>query len=113
MKRFDKGYIYSSLLTDLFYSIVVVFVFLKDFFLDEEAAPEDIAAATPIFAIGFIVVYLCFVAYRILYYRTSGYELTDKEIKCSRGVLFRKRSGPYGRGAGGYGHRELYGQYRR
>ncbi len=92
MKRFDKGYIYSSLLTDFFYSAFLVFIFLKDFFFNEESNPEDIAAATPIFVIGFIVIYLCFVAYRIMYYRTSGYELTDKEIKCNRGVLFRKRS---------------------
>ena len=92
MKRFDKGYIYSSLLTDLLYSIFVVFVFLKDLFLDEESNLKDIAAAIPVFVIAFLVVYLCFVVYRILYYRTSGYELTDKEIKCNRGVLFRKRS---------------------
>lgn len=92
MKRFDKGYIYSSLLTDFFYSVVLVFIFLKDFFFNEESKPEDIAAAIPFFVIGYIVIYLCFVAYRILYYRTSGYELTDNEIKCNRGVLFRKRS---------------------
>ena len=92
MKRFDKGYIYSSLLTDFFYSIVLVFIFLKDFFFNEESKPEDVVAAIPFFVIGYIVIYLCFVAYRILYYRTSGYELTDNEIKCNRGVLFRKRS---------------------
>jgi len=92
MKRFDKGYIYSSLLTDFFYSVVLVFIFLKDFFLNEESKPEDIAAAIPFFVIGYIVIYLCFIVYRILYYRTSGYELTDNEIKCNRGVLFRKRS---------------------
>ena len=92
MKKFDKGYIYSSLLSDLFSSLVILFIFLKDFFLDEEAKPEDIQAAIPIFAIAFVVIYLCFAVYRILYYKTSGYELTEKEIKCSRGVLFRKRS---------------------
>lgn len=92
MKRFDKGYIYSALLTDFFYSIVAVFVFLEDFFLNEESNPEDIAAAIPFFVIGFIVIYLCLFIYRILYYRTSGYELTECEIKCKRGVLFRKRS---------------------
>lgn len=92
MKRFDKGYIYSSLLSDLFGSLVVVFIFLKDFFLNDESNPEDIKAAIPFFVIGFAVVYLCFIVYRILYYKTSGYELTEKEIKCNRGVLFRKRS---------------------
>ncbi len=92
MKRFDKGYIYSSLLSDLFSSLVILFIFLKDFFLDEEAKVEGITAALPIFAVAFIVIYLCFIAYRILYYKTSGYELTEKEIICNRGVLFRKRS---------------------
>ena len=92
MKRFDKGYIYSSLLSDFFGSLVILFIFLKDFFLDEEANPSDFVAAIPLFVIGFIVVYLCFFIYRILYYKTSGYELTESEIKCNRGVLFRKRS---------------------
>ena len=92
MKRFDKGYIFSSLLSDLFSSLVIVFIFLKDFFLDENAKTEDIMAAIPYFVIGFAVVYLCFIVYRILYYKTSGYELTENEIKCNRGVLFRKRS---------------------
>lgn len=92
MKKFDKGYIYSSLLSDLFSSLVVVFIFLKDFFFNDESNPEDIKAAISFFVIGFAVVYLCFIVYRILYYKTSGYELTENEIKCNRGVLFRKRS---------------------
>ena len=92
MKKFDKGYIYSSLLPDLFSSLVVVFFFLEDIILNDEAKIEDIIAAIPIFVIAFIVIYLCFIAYRILYYKTSGYELTEREIKCNRGVLFRKRS---------------------
>ncbi len=92
MKKFDKGYIYSGLLSDLFGSLVIVFIFLKDFFLGDETNPEDIMAAIPIFVIAFIVIYLCLIVYRILYYKTSGYELTEKEIKCNRGVLFRKRS---------------------
>ena len=92
MKRFDKGYIYSSLLSDFFHSIVIVFIFLKDFFLDEDANPEDITAAIPFFVVAFVVIYLFLTVYRILYYKTSGYELTETEIKCNRGVLFRKRS---------------------
>ena len=92
MKKFDKGYIFSSLLSDLFGSLVIVFIFLKDFFLNDESNPEDIKAAIPFFVIGFAVVCLCFIVYRILYYKTSGYELTENEIKCNRGVLFRKRS---------------------
>ncbi len=92
MKRFDKGYIYSSLLSDLFGSFVVMFVFFKDMLVDDTANMADIIAATPFLVIGFFVIYTCFIVYRILYYKTSGYELTEKEIKCNRGVLFRKRS---------------------
>ncbi len=92
MKRFDKGYIYSSLLSDLFGSLVLVFAFLQNFFLDDEAKTEDIIAKLPVFVIAFAVIYLCFIVYRIMYYKTSGYELTETEIKCNRGVLFRKRS---------------------
>ena len=91
MKRFDKGYIYSNLLSDLFSSLLIVFFFLLDYF-EEEAKAEDMYVILPIFAIGLVLVYLCFIAYRILYYKTSGYELTEREIKCNRGVLFRKRS---------------------
>ena len=92
MKRFDKGYIYSALLSDFFGCLVILFIFLKDFFLDDEAKAEDIIAAIPFFAIAFIVIFLCFIVDRIMYYKTSGYELTETEIKCKRGVFFRKRS---------------------
>ncbi len=92
MKRFDKGYIYSSLLLDLFSSFVISFAIFGDSFLDEDTNTEIIVAALPIFVVAFALFYLCFVAYRIMYYRTSGYELTENEIKCKRGVFFRKRS---------------------
>ena len=92
MKRFDKGYIYSSLLMDLFSTFVILFVFLEDFFFSEESKPEDITVAIPLFVIAFAVVYLCFIAYRVLYYRASGYELTENEIICKRGVFIKKRS---------------------
>lgn len=92
MKRFDKGYVYYSLLSNLFSSFFVVFVFLQELFIGEETGAEDIVAALPIFAIAMAVVYLGLTAYSILYYRTSGYELAEREIKCKRGVLFRKRS---------------------
>ena len=90
MKKFDKGYIYSNLLSDLFASLVMVFVFFMDMF--EEASAEYTNVTLLIMAIAFLVIYLCFVVYRILFYKTSGYELTETEIKCNRGVLFRKRS---------------------
>ena len=92
MKRFDKGYIYSSLVSDLFCSFIAVLIFFNDFFLNEESNPEDVRAAIPFFVIAFAVIYISLITYRILYYRASGYELTGKEIKCNRGVFFKKRS---------------------
>jgi putative membrane protein len=92
MKKFDKGYIYSNLVSDFVRSLFVFFIFFEDFFFDEEANSKDIIAALPIFALGLAVIYLCFIVYRILYYKTSGYELTETSIKCKKGVFFRKRS---------------------
>ena len=92
MKRFDKGYIYSHLLSDLVGSIAVFFIFFEEIFFGEEADMENIVAAIPFFVIALAVIYVCFIAYRIAYYRTSGYELGETEIKCKRGVLFRKNS---------------------
>ena len=92
MKRFDKGYIYSNLLSDLFGSIFVLFAIFGSFISDEETTREEIVSRIPIFAIAFVVIYVAFAVYRILYYKASGYELTQTEIKCKRGVFFRKNS---------------------
>lgn len=92
MKRFDKGYIYSCLLSDLFTSIVIPLIFLDDVFLGENPEAEEMMAALPAFAAVAALIYLGFIIYRLLYYKTSGYELTETEIKCNRGVFFRKRS---------------------
>ena len=92
MKRFDKRYIYYGLLSDFFTSLVLAFAFYSGFLPEEDVQSEEMIFALPLFLVAFAVLYLCFVAYRILYYRTSGYELTETEIKCNRGVFFRKRS---------------------
>ena len=92
MKRFDKGYIYSSLLTDFIASLVILSFFFEDVLFAEDSAPVGLASVMPFLIIAFVVIYSCFTAYRIIYYRVSGYELTEKEIKCNRGVFFRKRS---------------------
>ena len=92
MKRFDKGYIWSNLVSDLLLSLILFFTFFEEIFFEENTDAESMIAAIPYFAIAFVFIYLCFLAYRIAYYRTSGYELTETEIKCKRGVLFKKHS---------------------
>lgn len=96
MKRFDTGYIFYHLLTDFFISLFFAFYFASEFLfvLDEET--EEIIAmnfkAIPFAILIFAAIYLIFTVYRILYQRTSGYALTEKDIRCKRGVLFRKNS---------------------
>lgn len=92
MKRFDKGFIFSCLLSDLFTSFVLVSLFANDILFDSEADGALNVPLIPYFVAAFFIIYICFVIYRILYYKTSGYELTQREIKCRRGVLFRKNS---------------------
>ena len=93
MKRFNKGYIYSGLLTDLLKILPIILLFLVRFFLLEGEKTADASIAVILFfAITFVVYFSCCIAYRIMYYKTAGYELTETEIKCNRGVFFRKRS---------------------
>lgn len=92
MKRFDKGYIYYHLLSDLFGCLIILYAFGKDMFFGEDANTFDLSTAGFIFGVIFITVYILFILYRIFYYKTSGYELTEREIKCKRGVLFKKSS---------------------
>ena len=91
MQRFDKGYIYYSLLTDFFGSLAAVVLLLGEF-LSDGIKVKNLVGTVLVFVGIFLAIYLCLTVYRILYYRTSGYELTETEIKCNRGVFFRKRS---------------------
>ncbi len=91
MQRFDKGYIYYGLLSDFFRSLFILIILLGDFF-EEGIQAEKITAAIPVVVGVFFAIYLCLTLYRIAYYRTSGYEFSETEIKCNRGVFFRKRS---------------------
>ncbi len=92
MKRFDKNYVYSSLLSDFFLSLVILFSIFGDFFIEEDIDTEALSFSVPIAIALFILIYVCFTVYRILYYKSSGYELTKTEIKCHRGVFFKKHS---------------------
>ena len=94
MKRFDKAYIFYHLITDIFLTIAVGFVF-SDFLIIEDEAGELVGinnTVLPFFIVGLVLVYAAFIVYRYLYYRTSEYQLTDTQIICRRGVIFRKRS---------------------
>lgn len=94
MKRFDKGYIFYHLITDFFTTLVIGFMFLDSVFV-EDGEGNFLGynfEALPFLVGGLVSIYAAFILYRCLYYRTSEYQLTDTEIICRRGVIFRKRS---------------------
>lgn len=92
MKKFDKRCIYSSALSNFCIGICVFSIFLFEFILEENPGTEDTVIALSLFAPFFLIGFLCSVVYQILYYKTSGYALTETEILCNRGVLFKKHS---------------------
>ena len=94
MKRFDKGYIYSCMFSDLINAMVIALLVGPDFLIEDEAGEIlSVDGEAILWLLGiFLIAYLGCLVYRILYYRTSGYELTENEIKCKRGVLFQKNS---------------------
>ena len=92
MKRFDKGYIYYGLISNLFISFMFVFAIFGEVFSDDEFGKDDFVALLPLLVIIFAVIYVLLTVHNVLYYRTSGYELTESEIKCKCGVIFRRQS---------------------
>ena len=96
MKKFDKRYIFYHLFSDFFIVLVLAFTFLSDVIFVVSEETEEITAvnyqAIPYAVLIFAAIYLIFAVYRILYQRFSGYELTDTDLRCKRGVLFRKSS---------------------
>lgn len=94
MKRFDKGYLFYHLLTDLFLAVFFGFAFLDEVFLTNEEGELlglQGEAILPFFLIVGVV-YLLLCGYRAIYLYRSGYELCENEIRCRRGALFLKRS---------------------
>ncbi len=92
MKRFDKGYFYYSFFASL-RTVAVIFLLFAGNIGDEESFMlEDFLDALPFIGGGCLLLYIALVIYAALYVRTSGYALTDDDLRCQRGVLFRKRS---------------------
>ncbi len=88
MKKFDKRHIYYSMVSSLLSSFVVLF-FFSDIVSDEDLlSKEKLLILVGIYAVAYIVQ----VVYAALFVQTSGYELTDTEIRCRKGVLARKTS---------------------
>lgn len=92
MNRFSKKYFYYHLLVNL---ILPLILFLSSFEAMPTDAEENILFDRRIALIFLFIgigAYLVSVAYSYLYYRTSGYEIREDGITCTRGVLFKKKS---------------------
>ncbi len=92
MKKFDKHYFYYTFLSALRTVAVVVLIFLGNIDNDENFRLQDFIEALPFIGTGCALLYAAMVIHAWFYVHTSGYQLTDRDIRCKRGVLFRKSS---------------------
>ena len=95
MKRFTKKLIFSRLISNIFISIFVTFTLVMMFLSEFEEAEinEELIKGTVIIGgLLCIFLYIVLTICSIFYYKTSAYELTEKEIICRRGFLFKKKS---------------------
>ncbi len=88
MKKFSIGYVKCSFLTSLFSAAFLLFVLSG--YASDALETVNFAEAWPFIVMVYAILYVAQVIYARLYVATSGYELTDGEIKCQRGVLFKK-----------------------
>ncbi len=86
MKRFDKGYFYYSLISSLVSSFVILLAFYNIF------SDDELGFKLPFVLAVYVVIYIVQIIYAGLYVKASGYELTENELRCKRGVFFRKSS---------------------
>ena len=92
MKHFSKKIIPYFILRNALICLGLFALFVVEFQLDEEVALDETALFTKYALIIAIVGFVVLSVYRYLYYKTSGYKLTDTQVICTIGVLFRKQS---------------------
>lgn len=92
MKKFDKGYLFYRLVCDFFVLLFFSFWLLSALYNDVEEAAYLNGEFFIRLLIIFAVVYVIKTIYNVLYWQFSRYEIGETEIKCRRGVLYRKLS---------------------
>jgi uncharacterized membrane protein YdbT with pleckstrin-like domain len=90
MNKYTKKYFYYKLLFNIFSAFILDLLFISNFF--EEDGSIDFPNGVLIFGIVWLILYLVFVIYDYFYVKLSEYSLNEKDIRCKRGVLFRKKS---------------------
>lgn len=89
MKRFSKNLIPYYFVSSIVYSFFI-FILVKTNLINEDGT--NLKAVNKLSLIIALVAYVVIVIYSIIYYFKTGYELKEKEIYCTRGVLFKKQS---------------------
>ena len=89
MKKFSKKLIPYYFVSSFVYSIFI-FIMVKVNLVSEDGTVMPLAnkIAFILAAVSYVVILI----YSIIYYHKTGYELKQKEIYVTRGVLFKKQS---------------------
>lgn len=94
MTKFSKKIIIIQSVRGISSAIAVIFFFFLSILDGSEADGETIPVTVvlPYALIALFLVSIVIIVYSILYYKASGYSISNEEIKCQRGVIFKKIS---------------------
>lgn len=90
MKKFTKKYVYYGLVWSIIPSLFFSFFFSGELFSSENEDFDFTRTYLISSLVVFLVVYLFLILYHYLYIRTSGYVCLENEIRCKRGIIFKK-----------------------
>lgn len=93
MKNFTKKYFAYRCFANIFYSLF--FTFLIFLMIFENYMENDTELDTRIFGfalLGWVVIFAIMNIYTYIFYKTARYEINDKQVVVSKGVLFKKKS---------------------
>ncbi len=97
MKKFSKKLIYHHLIRDIVIALFIGFLVFSEIMssFEESSNPvtdENFKQSIIIGIVAGILYYIINAIYRVLFYKTSEYEVNNEGIICKRGVLFRRKS---------------------
>ncbi len=94
MTKFSKKTIIIYSARGILSAIALMICFMFSLTGDSEAESDSIAVldVLPYALIALFIVSIITVVYSTLYYQASGYSISNEEIKCQRGVIFKKTS---------------------
>ncbi len=94
MTKFSKKTIIIYSIRGILSAIALIFCFFLSILDGSEVDGDSIPflVVLPYALIALFIVSIIIIIYSILYYQASGYSISNEEIKCQRGVIFKKTS---------------------